>query len=156
MAQPNDSYSAFLSWQKNCIIGLAALAGWFSSVSSFVYFPAIPFLASDLHVSIAKVNLTVTSYLVMSGIFPAIVGDAADRFGRRPAFLAGVAVYVGANIALALQTSFGLLVFFRMLQSAGISGMFSIAYGVLGDLFTPAERGGYSGVMAFLYLSPVQ
>ena len=145
------TYSSFLPWQKKCIIGLAASAGWFSSISSFVYFPAIPFLASDLHVSVSQVNLTFTSYLIMSGIFPAIIGDAADRFGRRPALLAALAVYVGANIALALQTQFALLVIFRMLQSAGISGTFSIAYGVLGDLFTPAERGGYSGVMSFLY-----
>jgi MFS family permease len=91
----------------------------------------------------------------MSGVFPAVMGDAADRFGRRPAFLAALAIY----IALALQSKFALLVFFRMMQSAGISGTFSIAYGVLGDLFTPSERGGYSGILSFLYCTfpaPVQ
>lgn len=145
-----ERHSAFTRWQQNCIIGLAALGGWFSSVSSFIYFPAIPFLASDLHVSTHQVNLTVTSYLIMSGIFPAIIGDAADRFGRRPVFLLALAVYSASNIGLALQSHFALLFVFRMLQSAGISGTFSIAYGVLGDLFTPAERGGYSGIMSFL------
>lgn len=143
-------YSAFSRWQQNTIIGLAAVGGWFSTVSSFIYFPAIPFLASDLGVSIGNVNLTVTSYLIMAGVFPAIMGDAADRFGRRPVLLLGMLVYLAANIGLALQSNFALLFVFRMIQSAGISGTFSITYGVLSDLFTPAERGGYSGTVSFL------
>ncbi|KAK4142718.1 major facilitator superfamily domain-containing protein [Dichotomopilus funicola] len=136
------------------IIGLAAFGRWFSSISSFSYFSAIPFLASDLGVSVQQVNLTVTSYLIMSGIFPSIMGDAADRFGRRPVFLAALIIYFAANIGLALQGSFSALFVLRMLQSAGISGTFSIAYGVLGDLFTPAERGGYSGIISFFINTP--
>lgn len=148
-----EPYSAFLQRSKHMIIGLAAFGGWFSSISSFSYFPAIPFLASDLGVSVQQVNLTVTSYLIMSGIFPSIMGDAADRFGRRPVFLAALVIYLAANIGLALQSSFSALFVLRMLQSAGISGTFSIAYGVLGDLFAPAERGGYSGIIAFLFVN---
>lgn len=144
-------YSTFSRRQKNIIIGLAAFAGWFSSVSSFIYFPAIPDIAQSLHESTEKINLTVTSYLIVSGIIPSIVGNAADRFGRRPVVLIALTIYLGANIGLALQSSFALLFFFRMLQSAGISGTFSITYGVLADLFTPAERGGYSGTVSFLY-----
>ncbi|KAK0705837.1 major facilitator superfamily domain-containing protein [Apiosordaria backusii] len=156
-SRPDDSspvYSSFSTSQKRFIITFAALAGWFSSISSFIYFPAIPFLVSDLQVSVQQVNLTVTSYLIMSGIFPSIVGSAADRFGRRPVFLLSLAIYVCANIGLGLQSSFGWLFGLRMLQSAGISGTFSIAYGVVGDLFTPAERGGYSGVISFFLNTP--
>ncbi|KAK8081536.1 hypothetical protein PG996_000317 [Apiospora saccharicola] len=114
-------YSAFEPWQKRWIIAVVAFGGWFSSLSSFIYFPAIPALAADLGVSVEKINLTVTSYLIMSGIFPALVGNAADKLGRRPVFLATLTVYVAANTGLALQSSFGLLFFLRMMQSAGIS-----------------------------------
>lgn len=145
-------YSEFSHVQKNYIIGLAAFAGWFSSVSSFIYFPAIPAIAHDLDESIERINLTVTSYLIVSGIFPSITGNAADRFGRRPVFLVALTVYLLSNIGLALQSNFGLLFFLRMVQSAGISGTFSVTYGVLSDLFTPAERGGYAGVISFLYV----
>ncbi|KAL1847516.1 hypothetical protein Daus18300_013939 [Diaporthe australafricana] len=143
-------YSEFSRTQKNYIIGLAAFAGWFSSVSSFIYFPAIPAIAQDLDQSIERINLTVTSYLIVSGIFPSVTGNAADRFGRRPVFLISLTVYLLSNIGLALQSNFGLLFFLRMVQSAGISGTFSVTYGVLSDLFTPAERGGYAGVISFL------
>lgn len=150
ISDDSEVYSAFQLWQKRWILGFAALAGWFSSISSFIYFPAIPALADDLDASVDKINLTVTSYLIMSGIFPSIVGDAADRFGRRPVFIVTLFVYCAANIGLALQSGFPQLFCLRMLQSAAISGAYSVAYGVLGDMFTPAERGGYSGVMAFL------
>lgn len=145
-------YSSFSRRQKNFILGLAAFAGWFSSVSSFIYFPAIPALAESLGESIQKINLTVTSYLIVSGVIPSIVGSAADRFGRRPVVVFALTVYLGANVGLALQSSFTLLFLFRMLQSAGVSGTFCITYGVLSDLFTPAERGGYSGTVSFLYV----
>ncbi|POS76260.1 multidrug transporter of the major facilitator superfamily [Diaporthe helianthi] len=146
-------YSAFSRVQKNYIISLAAFAGWFSSASSFIYFPAIPALAQDLGESIARINLTVTSYLIVSGLFPSITGNAADRFGRRPVFLVALTVYLLSNVGLALQSDFRLLFFLRMLQSAAISGTFSITYGVLSDLFSPAERGGYAGLVSFLYIN---
>lgn len=147
-------YSAFSRVQKNYIISLAAFAGWFSSASSFIYFPAIPALAQDLGESIARINLTVTSYLIVSGLFPSITGNAADRFGRRPVFLVALTVYLLSNVGLALQSDFRLLFFLRMLQSAAISGTFSITYGVLSDLFSPAERGGYAGLVSFFLNTP--
>lgn len=163
-------YCAFSQKQKRWIIFIAATAGWFSTASSFIYFPAIPFLARDLEVTVQKINLTVTSYLIASGIFPFIVGNAADQYGRRPVLIVSIAVYVAVNIGLAIQRSFPTLLSLRMLQSAAISGIenpnhahfeqfaeskgtFSFSYGVLGDITTPADRGGYVGFISILYAS---
>lgn len=117
-------YSVFTARQKKWIIFIAASAGWFSTASSFIYFPAIPFLANDLDVDIQKINLTVTSYLVASGIFPSLVGGAADRYGRRPILVAAVGLYIAVNIGLAIQRDFRALLILRILQSAAISGWF--------------------------------
>lgn len=115
---PSLTYSTA---QKRWIIVIAASAGWFSTAGSLFYFPAFPFLASDLQVNIESINLTVTSYLVASGIFPTPVGSAVDRHGRRPVLVLAVEVYFAVNIGLALQ-QFATLVVLRMLQSAPISG----------------------------------
>ena len=120
---PSPPYSVFMPAQKKWIIFLAAWAGWFSTASSFIYFPAIPFMAHDIGVSIQKINLTVTSYMIASGIFPAITGNATDRYGRRIILLASLAVYTIANIGIAVQRSFAALFMLRMLQSAAILGM---------------------------------
>ena len=115
-------YSKFTKAQKRWIVLLVAFAGMFSPLSSFIYYPAIHTIALDLRVTITLVNLTVTSYMIVSGITPAIVGDLADMMGRRPVYLATFLIYFVANVALALQRSYPALLVLRMLQSAGGSG----------------------------------
>lgn len=119
---PPIPYSLFTKNERRWIVVLIALAGWFSTLSSFIYYPAIPVIAEDLDSSINMIDLTVTSYLVVSAIAPAVVGDAADTFGRRPLYGITLTLYVAANIGIALQHSAVALLLLRMLQSAGISG----------------------------------
>lgn len=121
-------FSAFALWQKRVIVSLGAAAGWFSTSSSFIFFPAIPFLARDLHQSTERINLTVTSYLIASGVFPSIVAGLSDVYGCRLIFIVTLGSYVAVNIGLALQRSFGVLLALRMLQSAAISGMQNSVY----------------------------
>lgn len=122
------SYSVFSIRRKKWTVWLMALASWFSPASSFIYFPAIVSLAESLGVSIGKINVTVTSYLVVSAVVPAIIGSAADQSGRRPVLVVTLGIYVLANIGLALQHSYAALLVLRMLQSAGISGWIILGY----------------------------
>ena len=122
----NDRFSSFTRNQKRYIVFLIASAGWFSTLSSFIYYPAISLVATDLSTTIAKVKLTVTSYLAISGVTPAFVGDAADILGRRPLYIITRSIYVLANMGIALQGSFVALLLLRMLQSAGVSGESSV------------------------------
>ncbi|TIA08965.1 MFS general substrate transporter [Aureobasidium pullulans] len=157
-ANDEKPYSAFTTNEKRSIVALVALAGWFSTLSSFIYYPALSDIAKDIGTSISRVNLTVTSYLIVSGIAPSIVGDAADRFGRRSVYIAMLSVYVCADIGVALQSSFPSLLVLRMLQSAGVSvsallipwvGTFSVAYGVVADIASPDRRGAFVGALSF-------
>lgn len=143
------NYSAFSKWQKRWIVLVSAFAAWFSTLTSFVFFPAITSLAHGLDISIQNINLTVTSYLIVAGLAPAITATLSDRAGRRPAFLISFVIFLGANLGLAFQNSFPALFVLRMLQAAGVAGTFAIAYGVLADVTTSAERGSYVGVVAF-------
>ena len=118
----NERFSSSNRNEKRYIVFLIASAGWFSTLSSFIYYPVIPLVARDLRTTIANVNLTVTSYLAVSGVTPAFVGDAADILGRRPLYIITPSIYVLANMGIALQGSFVALLLLRMLQSAGISG----------------------------------
>jgi hypothetical protein len=62
--QPVAPYSAFTRAQKRFIVFSASWAGFFSPVSSQIYFPALNSVANDLGVSGALINLTLTSYMV--------------------------------------------------------------------------------------------
>ena len=65
--QPADTgvpYSVFTPVQKKVMVFTASLGAVFSPMSTTIYLPALNTLASDLHVSSAKINLTVTTFLV--------------------------------------------------------------------------------------------
>jgi MFS family permease len=116
------AYSAFPRNQIILILCLASFAATFSPLSSFIFFPAIDDLAQALDVSVARVNLTITSYMIVAGLAPAILGDLADNIGRRMVYLFMMAVYCIANIGLALQKNWTALFLLRMLQSTGSAG----------------------------------
>jgi MFS family permease len=116
-------YSVFSKWEKNLVSFLIAFASMFSPLSSFIYYPAITSMATDLHVSIELINLSITTYMIVSGIAPAIIGNLSDTVGRRPIYLGTMFIYLAANIGLALQDSYPALLILRMLQSLGSSGI---------------------------------
>lgn len=116
-------YSCFSQRQKTCISAIASFSAMFSGLSSFIYYPSITAISRSLHVSVELINLTITSYQVVSGIAPSILGDLADQSGRRPVCLIAFTLYFSANVGLALQNSYTALVVLRCLQSAGASSM---------------------------------
>lgn len=112
-------------------------------------------MARDVDVSIELINLTVTSYLVFQGIAPSFWGPVSDVKGRRVAYCSTFAVFLGACVGLALSRSYAALVVLRCLQSAGSASTIAIGSGVIGDITTRAERGGYMGVFQAGLLAPV-
>ncbi|RFU28828.1 hypothetical protein B7463_g7510, partial [Scytalidium lignicola] len=143
MAPATPPHTIFTRKEINFIVAMASLAALLSPVSSTIYFPALNTLADTLGVSVSSINLTVTTYLIMQGIAPTFVGTWSDVSGRRPLYIGAFIVYMGANIGLALQTSYAALMVLRLLQSAGSSGTISLAYAVVADVSTSAERGRY-------------
>ncbi|EXM16391.1 hypothetical protein RAB80_008984 [Fusarium oxysporum f. sp. vasinfectum] len=76
----------------------------FSTLSTFVYLPALTPISRDLSVSITLMNLTVTSYLVVAGIAPAFIGDIADQSGRKPVYILMFLLMLAANLGIANLT----------------------------------------------------
>ncbi|KAG1828129.1 major facilitator superfamily domain-containing protein [Suillus variegatus] len=141
-------YSIYTRQEKWFIVMIASLAGLFSPLTANVYFPAIPTIALAFHRSIESINLTVTAYMVLQGISPMFWGTMADRFGRRPIFLACLLVLCLSCIGLALvpTSAYWLLMLLRCIQAAGSASTVALGAGVIGDIGTPAERGGFFGI----------
>ncbi|KAL0953544.1 hypothetical protein HGRIS_004766 [Hohenbuehelia grisea] len=141
-------YSIYTPKEKWFIVGLSAFAGLFSGLTSNIYFPAIPVIANAFNKSTELINLTVTVYLVLQGISPMIWGTLSDRYGRRPVFLACLLVLAVSCVGLALvpTSAYWLLMLLRCLQAAGGASTIALGAGVIGDIATRAERGGFFGL----------
>ncbi|KAJ5290773.1 hypothetical protein N7478_000024 [Penicillium angulare] len=151
----SPSYSSFSKFQKRYIVGTAAGAGLFSSLSAQIYFPALNTLAKDLDVSTSLINLTVTSYMIFQGIAPMFIGSFADHTGRRPAYIICFILYIASNIGLALQDSYTALIVLRCMQASGISSTVALSAATVADVSTKEERGSTMGiVMAGNFMGP--
>jgi hypothetical protein len=149
------AYSVFGHRERQYIVFMAACAGFFSPLSANIYFPALTSLATDLKVSNAMMNLSLTTYMIFQGLTPTVFGDLADMTGRRPSYMIGFIIYIGANVGLALQNNYAALLVLRCLQSAGSSGTVALGSGVVADIASSGERGKFMGMLCTL-ISTIQ
>ena len=148
-------YSIFSPRYKAFIVTMVSVAATFSGISSNIYHPAIPSVAADLGTTPEMVNLTVTAYLIFQGLSPSIWGAIADVHGRRVTYIFTFIVFFGACVGLAETRAFAQLVVLRCVQSTGSASTIAIGAGVIGDITTREERGGYMGIYQSGLLTPV-
>ncbi|KAF9894511.1 hypothetical protein FE257_006395 [Aspergillus nanangensis] len=129
--------------RKVALILTASFMGMVSPMSAGIYYPALPALSADMHVSYSLINLSVTTYLILQAVAPSFTGSFSDVHGRRPAYIFCFVTYLGANIGLALQSNYAALMVLRCVQAAGSSGTIAIGSAVVADISTRAERGKY-------------
>jgi EmrB/QacA subfamily drug resistance transporter len=83
---------------------------------------ALPAIQKAFGMSQTSLQWIVTAYTLTFGGFLLLGGRAADLFGRRRTFLAGLTVFAVASLADGLSQSGGMLIAFRTIQ--GLAGAF--------------------------------
>jgi DHA1 family bicyclomycin/chloramphenicol resistance-like MFS transporter len=124
---------------------LLAMLTALGPLSMDMYLPSLPDIAHVLAAPTARVQLTVSSYLIGFAVGQMIYGPLSDRHGRRPVLLAALALYVASTLVCAATQSVDPLIGARFLQGIGGSGSIVLARAIVRDL--------YSGVRAARELS---
>ncbi len=94
-----------------------------------------------------------TSFMVTSTTTVPIVGKLTDLFGRKPFYIAGVAILLLGSAMSGSSQSMEQLIAFRAVQGLGAGMIMGIAFAIIGDVFPPAERGKWSGLMTGVFAS---
>jgi multidrug resistance protein len=84
--------------------------------------------------------------MIFQGLTPGIFAAVSDSVGRRPTYLICFIVYIASNIGLALTKTYWLLMLLRAIQATGNSATVALGAGVIADIASPNERGGYLGI----------
>lgn len=152
---PKAVYSVFSPGMKRFLVIMTVFGTFFSPFSSSIYFPAITPIANEYNRPVSDINLSVTTYQIMQALAPLFFGDLSDQIGRRPVYVLSFAIYLGANIGLAVQHSYPALMVLRAMQSTGSSATVAIGNAVMADFATSADRGGFiSAVQASVMFAP--
>lgn len=85
---------------------------------------------------------------------PMLWGTLSDTVGRRPITAACLLILALSCLGLALvpTSAYWLLMILRCLQAAGSASTIAVGAGVVSDISTPEERGGFFG---FFILGPM-
>jgi DHA1 family bicyclomycin/chloramphenicol resistance-like MFS transporter len=117
---------------------LALLLG-LQPVSTDVYLPALPLLKRDLGADMAAAQLTMSALMLAFGLAQMVWGPVADRYGRRPVLLTGLALFTLASTGCALADDIHALVVWRTLQGAALAAAVVVARAVVRDLYEPIQ-----------------
>jgi len=94
-----------------------------------------------------------TAYLLASTLAVPIFAKLSDMYGRKWFFLGGAIMFVFSSALCGAAGTFtslpidgmNQLIIFRGLQGIGAGAMMGLAFIIIGDIFSPAERGRYQG-----------
>ncbi|CAO3610840.1 unnamed protein product [Mucor hiemalis] len=139
-------YSVFNRTQKIIVVFVATCACTVSSLSAHVYLPNLLTIQKDLNTTPEMVNLTITMYMILQSVSPTFWAALADNFGRRPIYIATSSIFIVANVGLACSKNYATLLLLRMLQAVGSSSAIALGAGVIADIASPEERGGFMGL----------
>ena len=112
--------------------------------------PALPTIVTQLSGNDYYV-WAITIYLLTSTISVPFWGKLSDLYGRKPIFMIGIVIFLIGSALSGLSQNMGMLILFRGIQGIGAGSLFPVALAVIGDLFTPQERGKYQGLFGAVF-----
>jgi DHA1 family bicyclomycin/chloramphenicol resistance-like MFS transporter len=111
----------------------------FASISTDVYLPALPTMATALNASSGAVALTISGYLIGFSVGQLIWGPLGDRYGRRGPVAIGLVLFAIGSAGCAMSGTVGQMIFWRVVQAAGACAGVVLARAMVRDLY-PGDR----------------
>ena len=137
------------------LIGIL-LAVFLGALDQTIVATALPKIVEDLQ-GVSRYAWVATAYLLASTVLVPIYGKLADMFSRKRIVLFAIATFLLGSLLSGVAGEFGTLpilgdgmsqlIAFRAVQGLGGAGLFSLAFIVIADLFSPRERGKYQGLV---------
>ena len=100
-----------------------------------IYLASMPSMTRALSAPAEQVQLTLSVYMYGWGAAQLFAGPLSDRFGRRPALIGGLVVFVVASIVCTLSTNVAMLIAARGVQALSMATIAVVPRAVVRDLY---------------------
>jgi EmrB/QacA subfamily drug resistance transporter len=111
---------------------------------------ALPRIVADLG-GLDHYAWVVTAYLLASTVSIPIWGKLSDIYGRRTFFILGMVIFLIGSALAGTSQNMTQLIIYRGIQGVGAGAMMPIALAIIGDIFPPAERGKWQGLIVAVF-----
>lgn len=121
-----------------------------------MYLPGMPAIAAEFGVSAARIQGTLSVFLVGLALGQGLYGPLLDRYGRRRPLLAGLFVFVAGSVVAALAPTVEGLLAGRLLQALGAAVGLVAPRAIVTDLCSVAQSARiFSLLMQIVMISPI-
>jgi EmrB/QacA subfamily drug resistance transporter len=128
------------------VLGLTATAYFMVVLDSVVVITALPRIQRDLHVGLDSLQWTLTAYNIAFAAGIITAAAVGDRFGRRPIFNLGLALFTIASALCALAPNAPDLIVARTVQGLAGAIVLPLSLTILTTAFPAARRGMIIGI----------
>ncbi len=111
---------------------------------------AISAIAKDYD-SFSSIGFVFTAYMLTTTIMTPLAGKLSDMYGRRLLLLVGVTVFTIGSFLSGHAGTMEQLIAWRALQGIGGGIITANAFTIIGDLFSPRERGKWQGLIGAVF-----
>ncbi len=133
------------------LISLGVMLSLFmASMEVTVVATAMPTIVSQLG-GLAAYSWVFAAYLLASTTSVPIYGKLSDVYGRRPVYAAALGIFLAGSLLCGQAGSMAQLIAFRALQGLGAGGLFTMAFVIIGALFTLEQRARMTGYFASVW-----
>lgn len=136
--------------QKAMILAAVMLALFLAALDSTIIGVALPRIVADLG-GLDLFAWPITAYMLTSTVTVPVVGRLSDIYGRKPFMVGGLVVFLAGSAMVGTSGSMTELILFRAFQGLGAGVVMANAFTILGDLFAPAERARWMGIVAGVF-----
>lgn len=101
--------------------------------------------------SYSSLGFVITAYMLTTTVTVPLAGKLSDMFGRRPLLIIGVTIFTLGSLLSGMAPSIEWLIAWRALQGIGGGIITANAFTIVGDLFSPRERGKWQGLIGAVF-----
>lgn len=118
------------------LLVLVTLSG---TMAMHIFVPALPVAGSALHAPAASMQQTITLYVIGLALGQLVYGPVSDTWGRRPALLVGLGLYLSASVVALCAPTLEWLLAARLVQALGGAAGITLGRAIVRDI-APPER----------------
>jgi EmrB/QacA subfamily drug resistance transporter len=136
--------------QRRILLTGLFLALFFSSLDQTIVGTAMPRIIGELG-GLSIMTWVTIAYMLTSTTIVPIAGKLADIYGRRIIYVAGLVIFMIGSSLCGTSTTMLQLIIYRAIQGIGGGIIMPLAMTIVGDIFSPEERGKWQGLMGALF-----
>jgi EmrB/QacA subfamily drug resistance transporter len=136
--------------RKLAILGAILLTMFLASLDQTVVGTALPTIVTDLN-GASLYSWVVSAYLLSSTVTVPVYGKFSDVFGRKVMLIIGVVLFLIGSWLSGASQNMTELVLFRAIQGLGAGALFPLVMAIIGDLYSPRERGRFQGLFGAVF-----